>query len=313
MDWSPYPVRILGPTLWSVTAIGTIYFTCAAYDVYQDAKKYSKGDRRTLTFEQIEADAAPKRFRDKFLSTPSDARTGPIVVSSPLDLWNGLSGPGKVMASVIGINTLTLGLRYVPSKLTRRFVYSLAHTPVQGNFRYRQLLTSAFAHTGPIHMGMNMLVMFNFASSLARTPEFEGSGSHTLAFYLSGGIVSSLGNHIATRFWPNKMARLMPALGFSGVVSAIFAAWCMEHPDGRVRLLFIPWDFTARGMLEGVTAFEVVGVLGLLRYTPIHVAHAAHLSGLLFGAAYVTYGQGGKYWNSFRSAAFRGLKTVGAI
>lgn len=312
LEWARYPVRVVGPALWSVAAIGTIYFTCAAYDVHQDTKKYSEDRRRTLTFEQIEADRAPKQIRDIF-SGSSNLGRGPIGVDSPRAMWDSLSGPGQVMASVVGINAATLALRMMPSAATQRFVLGLAHSPVEGAFRYRQLLTSAFAHTGPIHFGMNMLVMFNFASSLAQTPEFKGSGSHTLAFYLSSGIVSAFGNHIATKFWPNKLTRFRPALGFSGVVSAIFAAWCMEHPDGRVRILFLPWVFTAQGMLEGFTTFEALGVLGLLRFLPLNVAHAAHLTGLLFGASYVTYGKGERFWTPFRRAAFRSLNSVGVI
>lgn len=308
--WQQYPVRILGPAIWSAAAIGTIFFTCAAFDVYQDAKKYTRDRRRALTFDDIEADRVPRRGRDIFIG-PEDFNRGPIAVSSPLDLWYGLSGPGKVVASVVGVNALTLGLYYAPSPLTKRFVVSLAHTPVEGVFKYRQLLTSAFVHSGPIHFGVNMFVLINLASSLARTPEFKGSGSHTLAFYLSGGIISALGSQIACNFWPNKMQRFIPALGFSGVVSAIFAAWCMEHPDGRVRILFIPVDFTARGMLDFVTVFEALGTLGMFRFLPL--AHSAHLSGLLFGAAYVTYGKGEKYWISFRRAAFRGLQSVGVV
>lgn len=312
MTWEQYPVRIAGPIVWSIAAIGTIYFSCAAYDVSQDAKRYSKDRRRTLTYEQIENDRAPRQVRTDFLGASSHGG-GPIAVGSPRAMWDNLSGPGQVMAGVIGINAATLAMMYTPSAAAQSFVARLAHIPFEGSFRYRQLLTSAFVHTGAFHFGVNMFVMFNFASALARTPEFNGSGSHTLAFYLSGGIVSALGNHIAANFWPNKMSRFAPALGFSGVVSAIFAAWCMEHPDARVGILFIPWDFTAKGMLEGLATFETLGVLGLLKYFPIGVAHAAHLSGLAFGAAYVTYGKGERFWIPFKRAAFRSLNSIGLI
>lgn len=310
--WAHYPVRIVRPTLWSTAAIATIYFTCAAYDVTQDANKYSKNRRRTLTFEEIEADRAPKPLHDVFSGPPGRA-TGPIELDSPRDLWDSLSGPGQVITSVVGINAVTLALKYMPSASTQRLFLGLAHVPLESAFKYRQLLTSAFAHTGPMHFGMNMFVLFNFAPSLAQTPEFNGSGSHTLAFYLSGAIISALGNHIATNFWPNRMGRFRPALGFSGVVSAILAAWCMEHADGRVQILFLPWDFTARGMLEGFTVFETLGVFGLLRFLPLDVAHAAHLAGLLFGASYVTYGKDERFWTPFRRAAFSSLKSVGFI
>lgn len=305
-------VRILRPAVWSAAAIGTIYFTCAAYDVHQDVKGYRKDQRQALTFEQIENDRASRLRYERSRSQGSSSRfgDGPIAVESPRALWDSLSGPGQVMASVFAVNAATLTVAYMPSIAAQRFYLGLGHIPVEGMFRYRQLITSAFGHTGVIHLGMNMFVMFNFASSLAQTSVFKGSGSHTAAFYLSGGIISALGNHISTRFWPNKLARFVPSMGFSGVVSAIFAGWCMENPDARVGIMFLPFTFTAQGMLAGLTVFEILGVLRLFS---MGVAHSAHLTGLAFGASYVAYGQGERLWTPFRRAAFRSLKTTGMI
>ncbi|KAJ4424193.1 hypothetical protein N0V82_001059 [Gnomoniopsis sp. IMI 355080] len=316
------PVRILRPTAWSAAAVGTIYLTCAAYEVRQDAKKYSEDRRRTLTFEQIENDRASGRLRENSRSS-FDIGNGPIGVDSPRALWDSLNGPAQVMVSMFGINAAALSVLYMPpGNVQRLFWGELAgHVPVEGFFRYRQLLTSTFAHTGVLHFSMNMLVMFNFGSSLAHTPVFKKSGSHTLAFYLSSGIIASLGNHISTRFWPNKFARFVPALGFSGVVSAIFAAWCVENSDARVGIMFLPFNCTARNMLEGVTGFEILGVLGAFRALSalfktnllLSTAHAAHLTGLLFGASYVAYGYGEKLWTPSRRVAFRSLKSIGLI
>lgn len=317
-----YPVRILRPTAWTVAAVGAIYFTCAAYDVRQDAKKYSEDRRRALTFEQIESDRASGRLRDNFRGS-SNISNGPIGIDSPWALWDRLNGPAQVMVGMLGINAATLSVQYMPPGNIQRLLWGelVGHTPIESLFRYRQLLTSTFVHTGLLHFGMNMVVMFNFGSSLAHSPVFNRSGSHTLAFYLSSGIISALGNHISTRFWPNKFARFVPALGFSGVVSAIFAAWCMENSDARVGIMFLPFSFTARGMLEGVTVFEVLGVLGVFRglstlFPPaafLTTAHAAHLTGLLFGASYVAYGHGEKLWTPSRRVAFRSLNSIGLI
>lgn len=310
---SLHPVRILGPTLWSVAAICTIYFSCAAFDVYRDAQGYSKDRRPSLTFEQIQADRAGKRARGP-ASGPSNNINGPFIIASPLDLWYDLSESEKVMASVAGINALTLGITYVPSTVAQNFYLGLAHTPAEGAFRYRQLLTCAFAHTGALHLGMNMFCMYNFAPKLANSPVFNGSGSHTLAFYLSAGVFSSLGSHIATNFWPNKMDRFRPSMGFSGVACAVVAAAFMEYPDARVYLYLLPWvDFSSRELLLMGAAFETLGALGLLKFASLNIGHTCHLSGMLFGAAYVTYAGGERCWNPSRRAAFRGLRAIGAI
>ncbi|KAF3765771.1 hypothetical protein M406DRAFT_105962 [Cryphonectria parasitica EP155] len=313
VNWSQHPVRIVGPAIWSITAVSTIYFTFAAWDVYQDVKGYSKESRRGLTFDRIEADRlrklrARRRTQESVSSSPFSG--GPIVVTSPSSVWNSLSGPDQVVASVAAVNLTTLALSRAPSDPARRFVLGLAHTPVEGPFRNRQLLTSSFVHTGPLHLFMNMFVLFNFGHNLANSSQFMGSGTHTAAFYLSAGIISALGSHISTRFWPNKSHRFRPGVGFSGVVSTIFAAWCTERPDSRLRILPLPWSFSARDLLEFSVGFETLGVLGLWRYLrlPLDVAFACHLTGLAFGAAYVTYGKAGRFWTHFRGAAFRTMQ-----
>lgn len=311
--WAQHPVRVLGPAVWSITAVTTIYFTCAAYDVWQDVRRYDKNGRGGLTFDQIEADRAVRTIRQS-VSSPGFIR-GPIVVSSPGSVWNNLSGPGQVMTSVAAINLTTLVLSISPSLGAQRFTCALAHTPAEGAFRNRQLLTSSFMHTGFVHLFMNMFVLFNLGNSLGHSATFQGSGSHTAAFYASAGIVSALGSHLSTLCWPNKTHRFRPGMGFSGVVSAVVAAWCLERPDARVRIPPFPWDFSTRGVFEFSLGFETLGVLGLWRYLklPIDVAFACHLTGLLFGAAYVTYGKEGGFWTPFRRAAFRSMQLARVV
>lgn len=306
-----YPVRLLGPAIWSVTAVGSIYITCAAYDVCQDLRKYTKESRHSITFDQIEADRSVRRVRDEGSASEFNPRS--IMPASPSAAWNSLNGPAQVMTSVAITSTAVLALSKAPSVSAQNFVLTrLSHIPVEGAFRNSQLLTSAFVHSGPLHLFVNMFVMYNFGPSLAQTAEFNGSGSHTLAFYLSGGIFSALGSHMSSRFWPNKPDRFRPGMGWSGVLGAIFSAWCIEHPDHRLRLFPIPVDFTGMGLLEASVAFETLGLLGVFRALciPIDVGFAAHLAGIAFGAAYVTFGKDQKFWKLSRRTAFRAMKTM---
>lgn len=308
-NWSQYPVRIVGPTIWGIAAVSTIFFTCAAYDVYQDLRRYNKEKRRTLTFEQLETDKYYRNLRESY-STPVSGNTGSIVATSPSAMWHSLSPPTQVVTAITGINIATMALQRAPSTLAQNWVASFAHIPAQGAFRYSQLLTSAFVHTGPLHMGVNMLVLANFGPKLARSPEFNGSGSHTVAFYLSAGIISALGSHLSTLFWPNKSHRIRPGVGFSGVVSAILAGWCMSHPNAQIGILLLPFTFSAQGFLQGSAIFEALGVLGAWRFLSLDVAYACHLTGMAFGAAYVTYGKKGRIWTPCRRRAFQTMKLL---
>lgn len=303
-------VRLIRPAIWSITAASTIYFTCAAYDVYQDLKRYTKDSRRSITFDQMDAERIVRSLQD--IGAPPEFSSGPVNFASPSAVWNSLSGPTKAMTSVAITNTAVLALSKTHVSAEIFTVTKLSHTPVEGLFRNSQLLTSAFVHSGTLHLLLNMLVMYNFGPSLARTPEFSGSGSHTLAFYLSAGIFSALGSHVSSRFWPNKYHRFRPGMGWSGVIGAIFAAWCIEYPDRRVRLFPFPVDFTGMELLQTSVTFETLGLLGVFRALrlPIDVGFAAHLAGMAFGAAYVTYGKNQKVWTASRRIAFRALKTM---
>lgn len=61
---------------------------------------------------------------------------------------------------------------------------------------------------------------------------------------------------------------------------------CMQIPDGRLSLVFIPnFDFSAQNAVYGIIAFDLLGLL--LRFRLFD--HAAHLGGSLFGVGYALF------------------------
>lgn len=311
-DLSEYRrVRIIGPAVWSISVVGTIYFGCAAFDVYQDAKKWaaSKGSKGTVTFDEIELARTMSSVRTLYRETSSS--NGPFVFSTPWSAWNNLDGPHKLVASVTVLNTGSLLIyksRFPP--LEPWYFVNFTHMPVMPkNFT---LFTSMFAHTGGFHLAVNMFVFYNLGITLARGPTFNNSGSHLTAFYLSSGVMASLGLHLSTCFWPNKMARFIPACGASGAISAIFAACVMVHPHREIGFVFLPWSWPAEDVLKWSAIFEAAGVMGLFRRIPMIsiIAHAAHLSGIGIGWAYVKYGGKENIWTPSRRIAFNTMRRL---
>lgn len=160
---------------------------------------------------------------------------------------------------------------------------------------------------------MNMLGLMNFGHSLGSGQPFGTSGSHFLAFYLSAGIVSSLGAHFSALVF--KSHRFTPGMGASGAIFAVFSAWTMTHQNSHLRIFPFPKVFAARELLEWEVAFEVLGLLGLWKALrlPINWGHAAHLGGLGAGVAYITYAGKGQIWAPTRRAAYRTLKSLRMI
>ncbi|KAI3394647.1 hypothetical protein diail_2457, partial [Diaporthe ilicicola] len=157
-DYSRNPVPVFGPVVWAVTAVGTIYFTCAAFDVWQDVKRFDKEHRRSLTFDQLETEHK-QRWRRKSLS-PSILSPGPIVAGSPSSVWDNLSGPTKIMAGMTLLNAGVFGLSRTPSATALEWWAKLGHIPASPWYRNSQLFTSMFAVTE----SPNLIALWRFAS-----------------------------------------------------------------------------------------------------------------------------------------------------
>lgn len=145
-DYSQNPVPVIRPFIWAATAVGTIYFTCAALDVWQDVRRFREEDRRSLTFDQLETEHA-RQWRRKAVSQ-SIFTPGPIVAGSPRSVWDNLSGPSKIMAGMALANVGFLGLSRMPSTAAQTWWARLGHTPALPWFRNSQLFTSMFAVCG---------------------------------------------------------------------------------------------------------------------------------------------------------------------
>lgn len=140
--YSQHPVRVISPTIWTVAAIGTIYITCAAYDVYQDAKEYGKESRHDLTFDDVEVGRARRRRRDRAKNAQFGG--GPIVITSPSAMWDNLSGASQVITGLTLTNVAVWGVSRIPAPAAQQWWLSLAHTPGYPWFKNRQLFTHMF-------------------------------------------------------------------------------------------------------------------------------------------------------------------------
>lgn len=141
-EYSQHPVRAIGPTIFTIGAIGTVYFTCAAYDVYQDVQEYRNESRRILAFEDIEVGKAARLRRGIGFDTYFGR--GPIVASSPSTIWENLGGPSKTITGITLANVAVMGISKMPSPAAQQWWLSLAHTPGYPWFRYRQMFTHMF-------------------------------------------------------------------------------------------------------------------------------------------------------------------------
>lgn len=190
--------------------------------------------------------------------------------------WNELHEGHKVAAVIIGMNVLVFSAWQIKGLQTFMIKW-FASTPAIK--KSSPLLLSCFSHSEFWHIGANMFVLWSFApliQSLLGTEQFVG-------FYVAGGTISSL----ASFYFKVAVGSVVPSLGASGALLAVLAACCIERPEARLSILFLPFfTFSAQTALYSIIALDVTGLL--LRWRLFD--HAGHLGGTLFGSWYVLKG-----------------------
>lgn len=213
--------------------------------------------------------------------------------------WNSLGPENKLFYGIVFINACVFAAWKVPS--WRGFMVANFYANPFARAVCWPMVLSTFSHSSILHFGINMFVLQSFmhvaSDSVMGKEQF-------LAFYLSAGVVSSLGSHIF------KALTRSPgfSLGASGAILGVLGYFCSVYPDARLQIAFIPgYTFSADTGLKAMLCFDTLGLL--LRWKLFD--HAAHLGGALFGMFWYYWGQQGVWkqrvgflevWHQFRSA-----------
>ncbi|MPZ24684.1 MAG: rhomboid family intramembrane serine protease [Dehalococcoidia bacterium] len=160
--------------------------------------------------------------------------------------------------------------------------------------------TSMFIHAGWLHIISNMLFLWVFGDNV------EDSMGHVryLVFYLACGYLASVG-HVAAN--PDD---LIPAVGASGAISGVLAAYLVVYPRATVTalipfFLFIPAQIPAFLMI-GLWFFVQLsyGAASLDPATAATegVAYWAHIGGFVAGLVLVWFFRGPPRKSPYRRA-----------
>jgi membrane associated rhomboid family serine protease len=180
--------------------------------------------------------------------------------------------------SIIGANILIFIIgRLAPTFAIRNLMLSLDNISAR---RYHTLLTSAFFHTGIVHLGINMYVFNSF-----NRVERELGEQNFLMVYFASAIGGSLMSLI------NKSLRRIPnaSVGASAALYGVVGVYALMHPNARFGIIFIPSDllnFKASTLLPLAAAFDFCGLF----FRASKLDHAGHLGGNFFN--YHTYSIG---------------------
>ena len=137
------------------------------------------------------------------------------------------------------------------------------------------LITYMFLHGGFIHILFNMLMLWMFGTAV----EIVWGSSLFLRYYMVCGIGGGLVQALVS--WGSQIA----IIGASAAIMGLLLAYAMMYPNQKVYL----WGFIAIRMKYLIGLAVLIDLFGGLGAEGTHVAHFAHLGGMLFGWLYLRY------------------------
>ena len=157
----------------------------------------------------------------------------------------------------------------------------LALYPIDSpEFKPYQIATHMFAHAAIVgrsivfyHILFNMFALWMFGKVL----ENVWGPKRFLLFYLICGVGAAVVHLIVEQVTGGGSA----AVGASGAIMGIFAAFAYLFPNTQLFILFIPFPIKAKWAVLGLAAMDLFG--GVARFSGDNIAHFAHLGGALTG------------------------------
>lgn len=149
-------------------------------------------------------------------------------------------------------------------------------------FHWWQPLTYMFLHADFGHIFCNMFAVWMFGPIIER----EWGERRFLIYYLVCGLGAALAQELVWSMMPYSPAMLpmLNTIGASGAVFGILFAFGWLYPDVPMFILFVPIPIRARVFVIVYALIELFAGLGsVVGLNADHVAHFAHLGGMLFG------------------------------
>uniref|UniRef100_A0A5S6R4S0 SUN domain-containing protein n=1 Tax=Trichuris muris TaxID=70415 RepID=A0A5S6R4S0_TRIMR len=205
------------------------------------------------------------------------------------DIWRKISLGTKTVLYIVLVNAAVCAAWRIPAlqpSMKRYFMSSF-----NGEKLCIPMLLSVFSHISPIHLAVNMYVLWSFAPLLVeRITGLE----QFCAFYLTSGVVASFAGIMYKAFTGSPKA----SVGASGAILALLIYTCCKIPTAELMVIFLPSvTFTSNTAIYIVIGLDLAGLL--FRWQLFD--QAAHLGGSLFGMWYASYGE--RWWQRPSEAA----------
>jgi membrane associated rhomboid family serine protease len=188
-----------------------------------------------------------------------------------------------VVLNLIIINALVYFIQVMfdgPDEVISRKIALFPYRSAE--FEPYQLVTHMFAHGGFFHLFFNMFVLWMFGTMLERS----WGPKRFLIFYMACGLAAGIAH---------LLLQNAPAVGASGAIMGLFAAFAYLFPNTELIIFPIPVPIKAKYAVAIMAAFDLFG--GVYP-SGSNIAHFAHLGGLVMGFVLVLI------WNKTNKKTF---------
>ncbi len=173
-----------------------------------------------------------------------------------------------VVLNLIIINALVYFIQMMFDGPDEKITRMIALFPFQTEyFKPYQLVTHMFAHGGFFHLLFNMFVLWMFGTMLERV----WGPKRFFIFYFACGLAAGVA-HLLLEF--------SPAVGASGAIMGLFAAFAYLFPNTELIIFPIPVPIKAK---YAVAIMAAIDLFGGVYPAGGNIAHFAHLGGLVMG------------------------------
>ena len=197
-------------------------------------------------------------------------------------------GPVPRRFSLALLLVILNGVMFLGEEMAQRFLHwplthwlALSVDGLKAGY-FWQLLTFQFLHGGWIHLFLNSWALFLFGQEL----EFFLGRASFLKLYLLSGVAGGLVQIFCALALPEHFGGAL--VGASAGVFGLLAAFAALFPERQITLLLffiLPLTLRAKTLLFWGVLLAIAGTL----MPDDHIAHAAHLGGILGGLAYLNW------------------------
>ncbi|XP_039745074.1 presenilins-associated rhomboid-like protein, mitochondrial isoform X1 [Pararge aegeria] len=191
--------------------------------------------------------------------------------------WSSLRESEKVFYPILAANILVFGAWRI--RPLQPFMIKYFCSNPSGSAKCLPMVLSTFSHYSTLHLAANMYVLYSFMPAAIASLGKE----QFVAMYLSAGVISSFASFLY------KVVVCQPglSLGASGAIMSILSYVCVQYPDTRLSIIFLPmFTFAAGTAIKVIMSVDLAGVIMGWKFFD----HAAHLGGALFGMAWCYWG-----------------------